>query len=144
MTDQPRPKRRKHIPLGVKLQVALDEVRRLRRLLGYPFEGKFHFDHEPALALRTWDPEAQDTIPPANDPKALQLLLESEHGPKTNGTAATTAGSDKNRIAKQNRRDGLTKQGPKRKIPNPGFPKPPEGYKHQWAKRTFAKKRAKA
>lgn len=131
-------KRRKSIPLSVKLAVALDEVRRLR---GLPADTKFHFDHIPALALRPWDEDTQDTIPPANDPAALQLLTDTEHNRKTNGNAATTAGSDKNRIAKQDRRDGKTKTGPKRKIPNAGFRKPPKGYKHRWAKQSFIKQR---
>jgi 5-methylcytosine-specific restriction enzyme A len=29
---------------------------------------------------------------------------------------------------------------PRKPIPNRGFDKPPEGYKHQWGKRTFPKK----
>ena len=117
-------KRRKSIPLSVKLAVALDEVRRLR---GLPADTNFHFDHIPALALRPWDEDTQDTIPPANDPNALQLLTETEHSRKTNGNAATTAGSDKNRIAKQDRREGRTKTGPKRKIPSRPNPWPPKG-----------------
>lgn len=133
-----KPKRRKSIPLSVKLAVALNEVRRLR---GLPEDTKFHFDHLPALALRPFDPDTQDTIPPANDPDALQLLTETEHARKTNGNAATTAGSDKNLIAKQDRREGKTKTGPKRKIPNAGFRKPPEGYRHRWPKQSFSKRR---
>lgn len=91
-----------------------------------PEDTKFHFDHVPALALRPFDPGTQDTIPPANDPDALQLLTDTEHARKTNGSGATTAGSDKNLIAKQDRREGKTKQGPKRKFPKRQNPWPPK------------------
>lgn len=48
----------------------------------------------------------------------------------TNGSKATTAGSSKQRIAKVKRVRGETKTGPKAKIANRGFRKPPPGYKH--------------
>ncbi|NIA72292.1 hypothetical protein HBA54_27240 [Pelagibius litoralis] len=119
--EQPRPKRRKSIPLGVKLAVALDEVRRLR---GLPEGTKFHFDHRPTLAQREWDSHAVDTIPPANDPSAIQLLTEVEHHRITHGTKATTKGSDAHGRKQIRSLTGQNKDRPKRAIPSRPFPKP--------------------
>ncbi len=73
-TDQ---RRRKTIPLLVKLQVALRE-------LGYRIE-EVQWDHTPPLALREWDPVARDTVPPANCPEHIQILSISAHKLKTTG-----------------------------------------------------------
>ncbi len=53
---------------------------------------------------------------------------------KTNGTKATTRGSDSQEAARDRRLSG---ERPKRRgarIPSRGFQKPPEGYKHQWGR----------
>ena len=92
--------KRKAIPLGVKLQVALARFGLTT--------SDVQFDHVPALELRPIDPETGETIPHPNDPSAIQMLLVAEHAEKTNGTKATTAGSDKNRIATVNRITGKT------------------------------------
>jgi hypothetical protein len=90
---------RKAIPLGVKLHVAL--ARFGLRL------ADVQFDHHPPLQLREWDEAAGDTIPPANDPAHIQMLLIAEHKAKTFGRrgekTATTAGSDIGNIAKARR-----------------------------------------
>ena len=92
-------KRRKSIPLLVKLHAALYQ-------LGFePHE--VDLDHDPALALRAWDDAAQDTIPPANDPKYLVWRPRTEHRTKTFGRGGerriSTAGSDIHAIAKVKR-----------------------------------------
>ena len=46
---------------------------------------------------------------------------------KTNGTKATTHGSDKHAIAKVKRLRGETKRGPKKAIPKRANPWPPKG-----------------
>ncbi|WP_293862290.1 hypothetical protein [uncultured Alsobacter sp.] len=92
-------KRRKAIPDRVKLIVALEAM-------GLTVE-QVEWDHQPPLALREWDPEKKDTIPPANDPVHIQMLRIAEHREKTFGRGGekriTTAGSDANKIAKVRR-----------------------------------------
>lgn len=53
---------------------------------------------------------------------------------KTNGSPATSYGSDKHAIAKVRRLRGETKTGPKKRIASRPFSTPPEGYSH-WPKR---------
>jgi len=84
------PDRRKHIPLRAQLHAAL-------RQLGFePHE--VELDHSPALVLRDWDEEAQDTVPPASDPRFLIWRLKAEHAAKTFGPGGerrvTSAGGD--------------------------------------------------
>lgn len=92
-------KRRKAIPLSVKLDVALKK-------LGLSIEA-VNWDHNPPLALREWDPVKGDTIPPANDPDHIEILLIADHKTKTFGRGGekriTTAGSDIHAIAKVRR-----------------------------------------
>ena len=84
--------RRKHISLLTKLHAALYQ-------LGFePHE--VELDHAPALALREWDEAAQDTIPPASDPRYLVWMPKAEHAVKTRGAGATTAGSDIGKMKK--------------------------------------------
>lgn len=51
------------------------------------------------------------------------------HAKITNGTKATTAGSSKHKIAKIKRILGLTKNGPKKKIPGRPFQKVKRGFR---------------
>lgn len=94
-----KPNRRKTIPWKVKCEAAL-------RALGLTIR-EVNFDHEPALALREWDERAQDTIPPANDPDFIRILLVADHKAKTFGRGGekrvTTLGSDIHAIAKARR-----------------------------------------
>jgi hypothetical protein len=87
---------RKCLPMSVKLAVAL-------RALGFKPEDKVQFDHDPALALREWDQEKQDFIPPQHDPEYIVIRTEPAHDRKTNGSGATSHGSDKHVIAKIDR-----------------------------------------
>lgn len=90
---------RKAIPDRVKLIAAL-------RRFGLTID-QVQFDHNPALGLRPVDPVTGDTIPPANSPDHIELLLVAEHHEKTFGPGGekriTTAGSDVARIAKVKR-----------------------------------------
>lgn len=54
---------------------------------------------------------------------------------KTNGSPATSYGSDKHAIAKDRRLRGITKTGPKKQIQSRGFQSQPPGYRHQWPSR---------
>jgi hypothetical protein len=87
---------RKDPPLSVKLAVAL-------RMLGFKPEDRIQFDHDPALALREWDEEKRDFIPPQHDPEYIVIRTEPAHDKKTNGNGATSYGSDKHAIAKIDR-----------------------------------------
>ena len=69
------PKRRKSIPLLVKLHAALYQ-------LGLEPHA-CDLDHEPALGLRAWDEEKRDTVPPANDPRFLIWRPRPGHKTKT-------------------------------------------------------------
>lgn len=98
MTDAPT-SRRKPVPLRAQLHAAL-------RQLGWePHEAEL--DHDPALALRDWDAEANDTVPPANDPRYLVWRPVEDHRAKTFGPGGekrvTTAGGDIHAIAKAKR-----------------------------------------
>src|SRR3546814_1517300 len=65
-----------------------------------------------------------------NDQKPDCLLGEPCADLKTNGTRATTYGSDAQAMAKDKRLRSLTKQGPKKAIPSRPFPKAPAGFEH--------------
>jgi hypothetical protein len=41
------------------------------------------FDHQPPLMLRVWNPDANDTEPPANDPQYLVPMARVAHRKKT-------------------------------------------------------------
>ena len=108
------------IPVKIKLEVVLRQGGvdpstgdRLQ-----PLGEGVQFDHNPALQLRAWDEEAGDTIPPANSVEHLVAMNKSSHERKTNGTKATSAGSDKHAIAKINRLTGKTKGRPKTNWPS--------------------------
>ncbi len=84
------------IPLGVKLQAALAS-------LGLT-TADVEWHHDPPLALRVWDPIAGDTVPAANDPAHIVMLLTEAHAVRTNGpkTKAVAQG-DKTAIARTRR-----------------------------------------
>lgn len=88
---------RKDPPLSIKLTVAL-------RMLGFTKEDQVQFDHDPALALREWDEEKRDFIPPQNDPDWIVIRTKPAHRTKTSGRkgerAVTSYGSDQHAIAK--------------------------------------------
>lgn len=70
--------------------------------------GGIHFDHQPAIQERRWDPELEDTIPPSCDLHFIVALNKVTHGVKT-------AKRDIKEIAKTRRLE----RGPKAKRPWP-------------------------
>jgi len=152
---RPRP----YIPLAVRVKVAERQVaercpafwvlykHRIALPMPYPLKDRLdallyqlfgneaaHLDHDPALILRTIDPDG-NYHPPANDPNHLVYRTQREHLEKTIGRKAdaektvTTIGSDiwlKTKFAKRDRPEKR-----KQKIPSRPFPK---------AKRPFPKR----
>lgn len=86
----------------------------------------FVMDHDPPLELREWDPIANDTIPPANDPDHLFGLTPTCNRRKTYGPRGshTALDSDRHAIDKNRRLRGELK------------PK----YKRPWGYRPMAKR----
>jgi hypothetical protein len=78
----------------------------------------------------------EHTLPVAlgNDQKPDCLLCTPCANKKTNGTKATTYGSDIHAIAKVRRLTGQTKTGPKKRIAGRPFQPRPEG-QSAWPKR---------
>lgn len=73
--------RRKSIPLGVKLAVAL-------RALGVK-ESEIDWSHEPALGLRAINEDGTDYVPPQLDPEFIFIRKREKHDEitfKDNGT----------------------------------------------------------
>lgn len=93
----PPPGFRKAIPVLVKLKVVLGQnaiCPDCGQTLG-PLEG-VQFDHDPAIGLRGWDPEAEDTIPACNDlGHIIGRHKDGCHSVKTTGRKGE---SDKNRL----------------------------------------------
>lgn len=91
---------RKAIPVGVKLHSCL-------LLLGFSEEeisgGLIEYDHCPALALRSIDPQTGQMVPHPNDPRYIEPRRKVDHAVKTRGSGATTAGSDVGSAAKLKR-----------------------------------------
>lgn len=97
---------------------------------------KIEYDHFPCLWERKVNRSGTDYIPPQNDPAYITPKPAGEHAVKTNGTKATSAGSDTHRrahgkrlaeknaeftSAMQSKQRGRKKSGPrrpKRKIPS--------------------------
>lgn len=113
-----KPKRRKAIPKSVKVKIFLRQGGRCAcgcaERLASIHVGEF--DHDPALELRDWDPIANDTIPPANDPAFLFHKTTLHHSDKTNHPRGphTSIDSDKHKIAKER---AWKNAGPKRRGP---------------------------
>ena len=77
-TPAPAPPKgfRPHMGLAVKLRAAI-------RQLGLDPE-RVEFDHDPPIQARVWDPESNDTKPPANDPRYITIRSKEDHDEKTN------------------------------------------------------------
>lgn len=125
------PKRRKAIPDKVKLTAAL-------RRFGLT-TADVQFDHNPALELRPWNPLTNDTIPPANDPDHIDMLLTAEHKTKTFGAGGekriSTADGDIGKIAKVRRLTKAQEENRRRMLAKAEGEKPEK--KSKWGKRPF-------
>lgn len=130
--------RRKKIPDKVKLIAAL---RRFNLELT-----QVEFNHTPPLALREYDPVAKDTIPPANDPDHIEMLLIEEHRVQTFGRGGTkritTAGSDIHAIAKVRRLTKAQEEARRRMLAKEQGEKPVR--KSRWPKRPLGGRRNKS
>lgn len=84
--DRPPPDwKRPRMPADVR-QAVLRAQGRKCKLSGASLEkGGFAFDHRPPLHDRKFDTEKWDTIPPANDPKYIQAIINDEHRFLTSG-----------------------------------------------------------
>lgn len=91
--------RRRQIPVAIKLQVALRRFELTTAMV--------RFDHAPPLEMREWDEAGGDTVPPANHPDFIQMLLVDEDKVKTFGRGGerriSTADGDIGKIAKMRR-----------------------------------------
>ena len=135
---------RKAIPDLVKLKVVLRQNslcptcgERLGRL------EDTQFDHVPALQLRCWDPEAKNTIPPANDVESIFAKHTDCHAAKTFGSKASKRGADVTEIARTKRISRDTEDFRKRMLAkvDPDAPPPVERKgKKKWPKRPFPKR----
>lgn len=132
-TGSERPKR-KAIPDRVKLIAAL-------RRMGLQIT-EVQFDHNPALELRPVNPNTGDTIPPANDPDHIDMLLLVEHKEKTFGRGGekriTTAGSDIGNIRKMQRLSDEQEEFRRRMLAkSTGEEEPKSRPKSNWPSRPF-------
>lgn len=134
-----RPKR-KAIPDRVKLIAAL-------RRMGLTIT-EVQFDHNPALWLRPINPLTGDTIPPANDPDHIDMLLLVEHKTKTFGRGGdkriTTAGSDIGNISKTRRVSADHEEFRRRMLAKDAGEEPPvekQKRKSKWPSRPFSRRK---
>lgn len=116
------------IPVRIKLDVVIRQEGKCScgcgKKLGTLKET--NFDHDPPLALRQrlvgTDGTFLDYLPSPNDPRYITAMRVECHHKKTNGTAATSYGSDKHEINKANRiAEGVRKR--RGKIRSRGFDK---------------------
>lgn len=131
---------RKGIPVVVKLKVVLKQnslCPTCREPLG-KLEG-LEFDHVPALQLRCWDPQAEDTIPPANDVEHIFAKHIDCHAAKTFGSKASKRGADVTEIARTKRIARETEAFRQRILAknDPDAEPPPDRRKTRWPKRPF-------
>jgi hypothetical protein len=124
--------KRKAIPDRVKLIAAL-------RRFGLSV-ADVQFDHNPALALRPINPHTGDTVPPANDPDHIDMLLLAEHKEKTFGRGGekriTTADGDVGKIAKMHRVSDSEENFRRRLLAKDKGEEPPPS-KSKWPSRPF-------
>ena len=118
---------RAHIPLKAKLQA-------MCLIYRCPVCG----EHLGPLEMLDWDHKQALALGGTNDPENLQPLHKACHKIKTNGTKATSYGSDKFEIAKTKRlAAGGEKRKTGRKIQSAGF----QNAKQKMQSRGFEKRR---
>lgn len=128
MTILPAPPpnwKRPRVPMKTQRDVALDQL---------GFESP-QLDHDPALGLRSFDTEANDTIPAANSRAHLKWMSSAAHRAKTGGRRgeqrSTSYGSDAHAMAKLDRltpqqeavRRAITKPCGAKRQPTGNFPR---------------------
>lgn len=83
-----------------------------------PLDEGVQFDHRPAIQMRKWDADAQDTIPPSCDLKFIAAINKSTHGKKTKKDVAAIA-----KIKRINKKAKGEQSKWKTKIPSRPFQK---------------------
>lgn len=121
----PKGKKRRHMPLLVKLEAAL-------RALG--LEPKdVEWDHSPPLAYRVWVPEKNDYDPPENDPRYIRPISKAEH--REISAKVHTPGAAKTKRLSRKQEEFRQRMLAK------GSPEPVEGEISRQKKRKFPKGR---
>ena len=109
-------RRRRHMPLAVKLQAALNALG-----LG----GKaINWDHRPALSHRPYDEAKGDYDPPENDPRYIVPMLAEENKALADGNHRPLSG-DTSVAAKLKRLSAEQDEFRRRLLAKDGGPKPP-------------------
>jgi hypothetical protein len=145
------------IPMTTKFNVAMRQDGRCPRCGNKLGEWKdVQFDHDPALQLRAWSEDLQDTLPAANDVEFIRALHKDCHAEKTTGrrgeSKLSKRGGDISEVAKVRRitrkeeefRKRLLTKGdaepdsgeassrwPRRKMQSRPFPKRKKGSKNE-------------
>lgn len=136
---------RKGIPVTVKLKVVIRQDSKCATCgerLGKLEDAEF--DHVPALQLRCWDPEAEDTVPPANDEGHIFAKHVDCHAAKTFGSKASKRGADVTEIARTKRIAKDTEEFRRRMLakgdPDAAVEPSSKRPKRAWPKRSFPKR----
>jgi hypothetical protein len=137
---------RKAIPTRVKLDVVIRQsglCKTCGSKLGTLDETEF--DHVPALQLRLWDTEAEDTLPKANDPEHIEAKHRDCHAQKTSGrkgeSKLSAVGGDTRTIAKVRRLAKAHDEFRRRVLSAEREPEQePPKRKYRWPKRPFPKR----
>lgn len=135
---------RKAIPTAVKLDVVIRQEGKCKACgekLGTLKDTQF--DHDPPIQLRTWDEEAQDTVPPSNDPEFIFAKHDDCHQAKTTGRRGTSKlnaiDGDQQRIAKLRRQEEKRQEEFRRSLLSRDGEEPPPPVKtkpkRKWPKR---------
>lgn len=141
----PKDWKRPAIPARVK-RIVLQRQNDKSSVSGLPLEpGDIHFDHRPSLRLRRFDTEANDTIPPANDPAFIEAINRAEHDVRTNGRGGarriSTYGSDTHEREKL--RDLAKQQAAHRAALAAKAPGKPRQKSRRWPKRKFPSRKVR-
>ena len=87
------------------------------------------FDHRPPIRLRNISADGADYVPHQHDTDYIDAICAEEHQRRTNGTGATTAGTDTGYIKKERKREKAAAGAvrPKRKWSSRSMGKRPPG-----------------
>lgn len=124
--------RRKHMPVSVKLEAALNAL----NMHGMSVQ----WDHNPPLAMRekvlNEDGELVGYIPDENDPRYIVPMITDLHRAKTNGKPHDASNGDIHKIAKLKRLSAKHEEF-RRRLATPETREESERPKSRWPKRKF-------
>jgi hypothetical protein len=99
--------------------------------------GEINFDHVPALGLRPWNEDEQDTEPAANDPRHLAAKFRNGcHDPKTYGSRYNRRGSDQYEIRRNKK---IERRAEERQAREAAADKGAEKKAEKWAEKVAEK-----